>query len=338
MRILTAVFILLLAVAAAAQEAPQAAALTLERALALGPDASASVLSNRAALASAQRDATRVASDPASLRVDRITAENARANAERALAAALTANRSNVASAFFDALEADTAVAVARLDASIQQQTLEAERARLQAGAATELDAAKARNAASAAEAALNDALTQRTLAWNTLASLIGTQVAAVTEPAELPALGAVDTYLQRAEQENAPLNAARNAQVLAQAQLEATDNDFSPRAEIQVARDAVQDAVRHVGEVERTLELSVRAAHANAEAAEASLDNTRAADVTAQRDLDAARARLDAGSISPLAFRNSELTRRQAAQALAAARHALILRIYTLDQVVAGG
>lgn len=338
MRTLTALLVLLLAGAAFAQEASPAAPLTLESALALGPDASASVLSARAAVASAQRDATRVASDPASLRVDRIAAANARANAERTLAATLATNRASVASAFFDALEADAAVDVARLDASIQQQTLEAEHARLQAGAATDLDVAKAQNAAAAAEATLNDAVTQRTLARNTLASLIGTQVVGLSEPAARPDLEAADAYLQRAERENAPLAAARNALALAQARLEATDNDFSSRSQIQDARDALQDAVRHVGEVERTLELSVRGAHANAEAARASLENARATDATAQKDLDAARARLDGGAISPLAYRSSELTRRQAGQALAAARHGLILRIYTLDQIVAGG
>jgi cobalt-zinc-cadmium efflux system outer membrane protein len=338
MRTLVAVLTLLLAAAAPAQGASPAAPLTLERALALGPDASASVLSARAAVAGAQRDATRVASDPASLRVDRIAAANARAYAERALAAALATNRANVASAFFDALEADAAVDVARLDAAILRQTLEAELTRLQAGAATDLDAAKARNAVAAAEATLRDAITQSTLARNALASLIGTQVADLSEPAELPELEPVDAALARADQLNAPLTAARNAQALARAQLEATDNDFSSRSEIQNAQDALQDAVRHVGEVERTLELSVRGAHANAEAARTSLDNARAADATARKDLDAARARLDAGAISPLAYRSSELTRRQAAQALAAARHALVLRIYTLEEVVAGG
>ncbi|MEJ2291977.1 MAG: TolC family protein [Deinococcales bacterium] len=337
MRMLT-VFLLLLTGAVSAQIAPSSAPLTLERALALGPEASATVLSARAALEAAQRTEARVAADPASLRVDRVSAETARADAERSLAAALAANRVSVAGAVFDALEADTAVDVATLDAAIREQTLQAERARLQAGAATDLDVAKAENAYRTAEATLTDATTQRTLAHNTLASLIGREVASVSPVVEVPALQDLDSYRQQADQTNAGLLAARGAERLAEAQLQAADNDFSSRSQIQDARDAHADAQRHVGEVARTLDLAVRGAHANAEAAAAAYRNAEAADTTAERDLAAARARLDAGSISPLAFRSSELTRAQAAQSLQSARHALILRIYTLEQVVAGG
>jgi len=338
MRMLTAaLFLLLVAGGVSAQRTPSSP-LTLEQALALGPEASADVLSARAALEAAQRTESRVTADPASLRVDRIAAENARADAERSLAAALAANRVSVAGAVFGALEADTAVDVARLDSAIQEQTLAAERARFKAGATTDLDVAKAENAYRAAETTLTDATTQRTLATNTLASLIGRQVAALSPIAEVPALQEADAYRQKADALNAALLAARASERLAEAQLQAADNDFSSRSQIQDARDALADAKRYVGEVARTLDLAVRGAHANAEAAAAAYRNAQAANTTAERDLAAARARLDAGSISPLAFRNSELTRAQAAQALQFARHALILQIFTLEQVVAGG
>ncbi len=87
-----------------------------------------------------------------------------------------------------------------------------------------------------------------------------------------------------------------------------------------------------------RTLDLSVRGAYANAQAAVAALANATAADATAQDDLEAAKARLDAGVISPLAYRSGELTRRQAAQVLASARHAVILRLAELERTVLGG
>lgn len=337
MRTAVVVLALLLTGPVAAQLATPAQPVTLEQALALGPDASAVVLSERATLASAQRTEARVATDPLSLRVDRITAENAVRNAERTLTAALAANRVSVASAFFGAREADTAVAVARLDAAIQQQTLQAEQARLDAGAATDLDVAKAQNAVQTAEATLADATTARTLAFNTLASLIGRAVSTAAGTTSPPPLGALDSYLEHARQLNAQLVAARNAEALAQAQLQATDNDFSARATIQEAQDALADARRHVAEVQRTLELAVRGAYADAQAANTALVNATASDDTAQKDLDAARARLDAGSISPLAFRSTQLTRQQAGQALEAARHAAILKLYTLEQVVAG-
>lgn len=338
MRRLTAALVLLLLAGAASAQAVSSPTLTLGQALALGPDASASVLSARSTLEAARRTEARVAADPASLRVDRISAQNARSDAEQALAAALAANRAAVAGAVFDALQSDSAVEVATLDAAIQEQTLAAERARLQAGAATDLDVAKAENAYRTAEATLTDATTQRTLAMNALASLIGRQVASVSPVVEVPALQDLDSYRQQADQNNAALLAARGAERLAEAELQAADNDFSSRSQIQDARDALGDAKRHLAEVERTLDLAVRAAHANAEATAAALHNAQAADATAARDLAAARARLDAGSISPLAFRSNELTRAQAAQALQSARHALILQIYTLEQVAAGG
>jgi len=337
MRTLLAALALLLASAAPAQTTSPPP-LTLARALALGPEASAAVLSSRSQLAAAQRDEARVKADPAALRVDRITAETARLNAERSLEAALAANRVTVANAFVAALEADTALAVAHLDASMQQQTLAAQRARLDAGAATDLDVAKARNVSASAQASVADATTQRTLAYTTLASLIGAPVTALNDRVTLPELGSLDDYLQRARRGNAALAAARGSQGLARAQLEAADNDFSSAAQIQDARDSVADAARQLAETERTLELSVRGAYANAMAARAAVQNASSTDAAAQQDLDAARAQLDAGSISPLAFRSSQLTREQAAQALAAARHALVVRIYTLEQAVAGG
>ena len=338
MRTLLAALISLLACAALAQATPSQPPLTLERALALGPDASAAVLTARSRLAAARRDEARVNADPASLRVERITAQNARLDAERSLTATLAANRVTVASAFVAALEADTALEVARLDAAIEQQTLQAQRARLDAGAATDLDLAKARNAAASAQTAVDDATTQRTLATTTLASLVGAPVPALDGTVTPPELSSLDDYLQRARQDHAGLAGARDALRLSQAQLEAVDNDFSSAAQIQDARDAVSDARRQLAEIDRTLELSVRGAYANAEAARASMENATAADAAAEQDLEAARARLGAGSISPLSYRNSQLTRLQAAQALAAARHALVVRVLTLEQAVAGG
>jgi len=337
MRILPFLALLMVAVPASAQGTGPAP-LTLQQAWEVAPDASAAVLAARATLASARRARARVAADPQSLRVDRIGADNDLANAQRALDAALAANEASVTAAYFGALEADTALAVSELDAAIELQTLQAEQARQQAGAATDLDVAKAQNAYRQAQASAADARTRRTLAYNTLASLLGRNAPTLTPVTEAPPLGELDAYRQRAAEANAQLVAARNAEALTRAQLQATDNDFSSRSAIQQAQDALADAERHVTEVTRTLELSVNAAYANAQAAGAALANALAADATAQQDLDAAKARLDAGSISPLAYRSGELTRRQAAQSLETARHAAILRRLELDRTVLGG
>lgn len=336
MRTLSAVLVAALVVsAAAAQTAP--APLTLEHALAVAPGASASVSTAQAAVTSAERDDARVSSDPMSLRVDRITADNALTNARRSLAAALAGNALDVATAYFAAMEADTALSIAQLNAEIQQRTLQAQQARKQAGAATDIDVAQAQNAYQQAQATLADAQTQRILAYNSLTSLLGQDVSKLEAVTATPTLDTLEHYLGGADQANAQLVAARGAVTLDQAQYEASDNDFSSLSAIQQAQDALSDARRQVQETQRTLELAVRSAYANAQAASAALANARSADATAQADLDSAKAQLDAGSISPLAYLNDQLTRQQAAQTLDSARHAVILKVYTLEQVVAG-
>lgn len=338
MRTLSAFLVAALVVgAAAAQTAPVAAPLTLKQALTIAPGASASVSAAQAALTAAERDDARVSSDPMSLRVDRITADNTLTNARHSLDAARAGNMLDVATAYFAAMEADAALAVAALNAEIQQRTLQAQHARKQAGAATDIEVAQAQNTYQQARAALVDAQTQRTLAYNTLASLLGRDVPNLAPVAAMPSLDSLDYYLTAADQANAQLVAARGAVTLAQAQYEASDNDFSPRSAIQQAQDGLSDARRQVEETQRTLELAVRSAYANAQAAITALTNARDADATAQANLDSAKAQLDAGSISPLAYQNDQLTRQQAAQTLDTARHAVILKVYSLEQVVAG-
>ena len=82
----------MLTAVAAAQSTPGPAALTLEHALTLAPDASAQVSAARAALGSAERNDARVASDPMALRVDRVTATSGLTNAQRSLAAVAFGN------------------------------------------------------------------------------------------------------------------------------------------------------------------------------------------------------------------------------------------------------
>lgn len=319
---------------ARAQATP--APLTLEQALALGPDASADVLTARNDLTAASRDEARVLADPSSLRVDRIAAQNATRAAHAHLGAVMAADRSEVAGAFFDALEAESALRLATLSLDIQTQTLAAQQARRDAGAATDLDVAKAQNDAQAARSAVLDAQTQRTLAIATLASLVGRQPDALEPVTDAPPLGGLDGY-QEGLQDNAQRVAAANAVALAQARLDASDNDFTARSAIDSARDALASAELSQRDLERTLALTLRSAYARAQAAAATLANARATDATAAQDLATAKTRLDAGSIAPLTYRSSELSRRQAAQALESALHAYLRSVYALQQAVAG-
>ena len=310
--------------------------MSLEQALALGPDASAEVLTAHNDLTAAKRDEARVLADPSSLRVDRIAAQNASRAAEAHLRASLAANRSDVASAYFDALEAESALQLADLGLDIQTQTLAAQQARRDAGAATDLDVAKAENDTQAARSKVLDAQTQRTLTMATLASLIGAQPDALESVTDSPTLDALDTY-EQALQANAQRVSAANAVALAQARLDASNNDFTAQSAIDSARDTLASAQLSQQELERTLALTVRSAYARAQAAAATLANARASDATAAKDLATAKTRLDAGSIAPLTYRSGELSRQQAQQALESALHAYLSSIYALQQTVAG-
>lgn len=311
--------------------------LTLDVALALAPDASSTVLSARTRLAAAKRDEDRTVADPSSLRVDRISAHNAVDAAEGALAAAVAGNRVDVASAFFTALEADTSLQLAELTHDIASQTLAAQRARRDAGAATDLDVAKAENDERSGKSSIVEATNQRALAYAALAGLLGESVDRLAPSFDLPTLDTLDAYQQRASTENAQVISAADAVTLAQAKLDASDNDFTARADLESARQALSDATTNVSETKRTLQLNVASAFARAEAAAATVANASANDATAAQDLQTASTRLQAGSISQLAYRSSERTRAQAAQSLENARHAYANAVFSLEQTVVG-
>lgn len=311
--------------------------LTFAEALAMAPDASTDILSARTALATARRDQQRTLADPNSLRVDRISAQNAVDAAEGTLAGAVASNRVNVASAFFSALEGDTSLRLAELSHDIAQQTLEAQQARQAAGAATDLDVAKAANDEQAARASIVSATTERTLAYATLSSLLGITADELAPLGDMPSLDTVDAYLQRAATENAQVIAAQDAVTLAEARFDASDNDFTARADLEAARQALADARTSVTDTKRTLQLNVASAFARAQAAASTVTNAKANDATAAEDLQTAAARLEAGSISQLTYRSSESTRAQAAQSLENARHAYVNAVLALEQTVIG-
>src|SRR5690606_32266347 len=123
------------------------------------------------------------------------------------------------------------------------------------------------------------------------------------------PALPPLEEVLAAARRRNAQLRAAERSVELARARLETVDNAFSTRAEIQAARDNLASAETSLAEAGRTLELSLRSTYNAALSAQARLASAAAAFETATAELEAQRARLEAGNISPLAFRQAELS-----------------------------
>ncbi len=317
------------------QEAPPS--LTLEAAFQIAPDASADLIAARTEVAAAQRDLDRTLADPLALRVPRLQAEQRLASAREALDAGLIALRITVARAYFTALEADEALEIARLEHAIAQVSLEAQQVRFNAGAATQLDLDRAGNDLDTAVRTLAETGSDRELAYAELASQLGTAVTSLgplAEAAQLPELGGV---VAEAQTRNGRVRAAQRAVELAQAQLDAVDNAFSARADIESARDRLADAERDLNETLRTLELDLTSSYNSAVAAQARLDSAQASSATSAEDLAASSIRFDSGNLSPISYEQARLGHARTIASEHSALHAQILAALQLEQAVVG-
>ena len=312
--------------------------LTLAEAVDLGLAADADVVSAAADLAAAERELSRTEADPLSLRLPRVRAAQGVAGAQETLEAARLAARSAVAGAYYDALEADDALALAEARQAIAETTLEAQRIRLEAGAATQLDVDRAQNELASAQRGVADAQEARNLAYSDLASQIGASAEGLVlqesqEEVEAPAL---ETVLARLS-DNAQLRAAERAVELSRVSLEAVDNAFSPRADIEAAEDTLSNAQTQLNEVRRSLELAVRGSYNAVVAAQGRLESALADLATSEETLRAQEVRFEAGSISRLDFENARLERANTVASAAAARYSLAEALLQLESAVQG-
>jgi outer membrane protein, heavy metal efflux system len=333
--LLPSLFLLLLSFVSA-QEAPPA--LTLEQALTFAPNVNATVISGETDLAAAQRDLDRVNNDPLALRLEKLQAEQSVATEQEDLNKGLLSSRLDVTDKFFAALEADQSLANAQKQLEINNATLEAQQIRFEAGAITQIDLSKAQNDAVNAERTVRDAQNTRNLAYSQLANVIGQSVSAlVPYEAAAPTLAPLEEVQQTAMTENTQLKALQRSVDLARTQLEITDNAFSSRSEIDSAKDALANAELNLSDYQSTLGLTVESSYNTVLAAQASYENALEAFQTSADDLAAQQTRLDAGSISPIAFQQSELTHAQNTAALNTAKHELLLAHIRLEQTVLG-
>ncbi len=299
---------------------------------------SAAVNTAQVDLASAERDLGRLKADPLALRIPLLQAEQALTRAQQSLRGAEADARAAVAEAYANALEARSNVALAEKRLAIARTRAEATQIRFEAGAATSLDVADARNVLQSAQRDLGDAQEARTLAYDRLASLL----ALPGEPSLSDAVpvGAVPT-LEDALAEldaNSALVAARQGLELAQAQLAAVDNAFSARSDVEAARDAVVNAETQLRETRRSLELGVQQSYNAVVAAQNRAQGAADDLAAAQETLQAQRVRFQAGSISQLELAQSELNVQGAAATLETAQHALAASLRALATTLRGG
>jgi outer membrane protein, heavy metal efflux system len=311
--------------------------LTLDAALEAAPEVDADVLDAHSDLDAAERDLARTRADPQALGLDLLAAEQAVAAARDRLETATAAAELGAATAYAGLIEAEDALAQAEVEREIAATTLEATRARQAAGAATELEAAQAANDLAAAVRTLQEAQADSDLALSTLRNLLGRsldELAPITD-AEVPDAEPLDVVLAHAVERNTRLRTAERAVESARAQLAATDNAFSAQAEIDAARDTLTSAQATLETTRGNVELSLRQAYASVTAARNRLQGAVEAFGASLENLEGQRARLEAGSISALAFREVELSHLVSGASLASSRHSLLLALLQLEAAV---
>jgi outer membrane protein TolC len=332
---LALVLALLLPPLAAAAPTP----LTFDAAMAAAVEAATGVRTARLELATVERDLARVAADPTSLRVARLSAEHAVARAVTAIAGASASAMDAAARAFTDALESEDRLAVAEGALAIAATAREAAGIQFEAGAATRIDVERSENDLRSAERDLDDARSARALAYDRLASLLGLPSGdlALAPPSEPQGVPDLERYLTELDR-NAQLQAAAQQVELAEAQLAAIDNPIaSAPSDVAAARDRLEAARLQVDEQRRSLALLVRQAHNGAASAEARWRSAEATAATAREDVAVQRLRFEAGSISALALARAELQSQQQTAQLTAARHALAAALRQVDLTVLG-
>ncbi len=312
--------------------------LTLARAHQLAPSYDADVISATANLAAAEREVTRVESDPLALRLEKLQATQALLSARTAYAIASLNVKFKVSEIYFEALEADEALSIAHLKLDIATTTLEATQIKYSAGAATSLDLERAENDLAATQREVTDAQQTKELAYREISTFLGLNVNSLPttdfNSSEVPKL---EQATAKALNSNSQLLAAEQAVELAQVQLEAIDNAFSARVEIDNARDKLTDAQTRLTDIRRGLEITVQQSYNALLAALGNYEGALESYKTSLDDLAAQKTRLDGGSISPLAYKQSVLNHAQTEATLNNARYELELSKLRLEQVVAG-
>lgn len=331
--------VILFGTALAQSEIGQGDVLTLAAVLEQAPAQDPDVLGAETALRAAERTLQRLRADPLALLVPTLQAEGALESARAGLSDARLASYTEVTAAFFGALEANGALELANETLALERAKLQATQIRFEAGAATGLELLQAENRLAAAERDVTDAQSTQSLALRRLGTLIRAEASRL-EPVSLvpPAVPTLEQVLQEATETNSGVRAAASAVGVAEAELAAVDNAFSARADIEAVQDNLVGIESDLETARKSLELSVREAHGALESAARSFENAQADFAAAEEELTAQQARLDAGSLAPIALDESRLVFRQSEVALYGALHRFRLAALALEEVVSGG
>lgn len=335
-RLAAALFLVFMLVSGAWAESSEV--LTLPAALAVGSEYAPAVVDAERALADARLDLELAQLDPATTPLALAAAERAVAAAEDGLASAIATAKREVVAAYAALLETRAAQAVADQQLEILGITLQATRARFEAGAVTAADVSRAENDVARQQRALQEAESDLGFARDALTALLGREVGEVAPMSADDRLPeeTIEAAVASAPAGSARVAAAQRALEAAQEQLAATDNALSSRVEVEAARARADSAAEAIVEVRAAAVREVQRAAALMANAGNRHRGAHEALVAAEAELAAQGARLEAGTISELAYRQAELGYENARAAEAAALHALVSAQYALLEVAA--
>ena len=330
-RYLALTFLAVLAGAVVMAQDPQP--LTLVDALARAGEHAPAVEAAERALADAQRELELATVDPTTTRQAHGAAARSVAAAEMDLVVARATANQEVVLAYAEVLEAQAERSLARKRLEILGVTLEATRARFGAGAVTTAEVSNAESDLASQERALLEAESRLAFAEDALAALVGGQPASLASitTEDLLADDELEALVDGALESSARVAAARRAVEAAEARLAAADNALSARMEIEAARQSVANSVDALAVAEATAVREVQRARFAVTYADNRYNGARAAAASAASSLAAQEARLEAGTISALAFAQSELALQAAVADEASALHDLVAAQYAL-------
>lgn len=342
---------------------------TLSRALARAEQRSA-VVGAQLALGDAERALQRSEADPLALRLERLQARQALELAEAQLQEARYEAYVEIADAYGSWREARVQAELARFARELAAQALDIARIRRQRGSATELDVRNAETELREADNALAAAEQGVALARTNLASLSGLELPPPesaangapdgtadgtadggpdTETASGAAAGSLypatafgEALAARAAPDLARLLAAlddhpsllqaQQGLELARVGRELLDPSFAPQAQIDAAELRLQQAAEGAQEARRGLELQARGLRDRALNARESYRVTLQALANAREREALERRRLEAGLIAEIAFKQSQLARKQAEVRALQAERALLRALLELQ------
>ncbi len=315
--------------------AAQAAAnLTLASALQVGSEYAPDVVAAAESVASALRESELASADPATTPMALAAARRTVAAAEDALGVAVQTAKRDVVLAYADVLQAQTRVALADHQLRNLSVTLQATQARFAAGAVTPADVSRAENDVAGQQRTLQEAESDLDFARDALAALLGQDIGDLTPVTEADLLPdeVVEAVAAGAPEGSARVATARRNLEAAQMQLAARDNALSSRAEIEAARGAVESATEALANVEAAVVREVQRAQASVSTAANRYRGAKVAAASAASELAAQQVRLNAGTISELAYSQAELAYMNALASEASALHSLLAAQYALE------